>query len=739
MNAADVASLSLLLVNLLSAAPATSPGDSVASLAATVDPLTRYVHITYRMPPDAGDEALVACAWSPAGKNDWRAARVTPLISDTALALLTRDEWQPWIERGEIIERRAAGLERTVVFHPYPDAEIGGRVAVDFRIQIRSRKEEVLAKRQTRVRADNSDVVYVEDWSRVYQKADVLSEPEPKGQKWSWRTGLPTSMPVSMGNGLWGKSEPDVPLPQLSYPLDLRGWYAIFVATTPGEGGQLRLSGDERGDVLVSPHAREEIFWRWAKMDRQNLVFRQMHYYTGWSDAHIDYVKLVPLSKELLDRLEARYGGEPDKFIAGYFEPYSWAFVEKVQETLQHREPLIPFRDCRINLVDIQIGRFCDKVVYESRLTDRLLYETFGDPIGNVAMPRTNNAGRMQQFTNTLDAELRYARELGLKAHANFGAGACYVGTLLQGDISKQHSDWLRDGHHLRYELPQVRAYALSLCREALDIGARGLSVDFCRYPEVIDSVETCNTFLRELRNLADEAGESRRERVTILVRFPGTNVRRWQLFDFTTWARQGWVDYLCPSNLQARHLHIDIAPYLEAVRGTKCMLLPCIDGLSWALEMPGPFLWRVNQLYDAGVPGLYIYQADNRVMSRRPEDRRCMRMLAGSEAVRRWWQEDKTLRPKRSKNIYITPPSELGVYHQWERLRAWFDGIEMGEAEFHLDDQLVNRSAGPPYLLGTEEYASDQVIPPGEHKLKIRAKDGDGWLEKTFTIQGAK
>jgi hypothetical protein len=39
---------------------------------------------------------------------------------------------------------------------------------------------------------------------------------------------------------------------------------------------------------------------------------------------------------------------------------------------------------------------------------------------------------------------------------------------------------------------------------------------------------------------------------------------------------------------------------------------------------------------------------------------------------------------------------------------------------------------------LGTEEYASDTVIPAGEHELKLRAKDGDGWLERTFHIVGA-
>lgn len=62
------------------------------------------------------------------------------------------------------------------------------------------------------------------------------------------------------------------------------------------------------------------------------------------------------------------------------------------------------------------------------------------------------------------------------------------------------------------------------------------------------------------------------------------------------------------------RHMHFDVKPYAEAVRGMRYKLLPVVDGLSWGLEMPGLFLWRVRQLYEASVDGIYIYQADARV-----------------------------------------------------------------------------------------------------------------------------
>jgi hypothetical protein len=358
-------------------------------------------------------------------------------------------------------------------------------------------------------------------------------------------------------------------------------------------------------------------------------------------------------------------------------------------------------------------------------------------------VPQTDNVGRMQQFTNTLDAELRYARELDMIPHANFGATNCYPGTPLQSDFSKEHPDWMRRdptglrGSALRYEMPQVRDYALNLYREALDIGAPGLSIDFCRYPEGIDKAETATLFMRKLRALADRYGRKRGKKVPILVRFPVKGVRLWECFDYSAWAGEGLVDYLCPSNIQGRHLHFDVKPYVAAVKGTDCKLLPCVDGLDWGLEMPGLFLWRVRQLYEAGVAGLYIYQADARILGL-TSDRRTMRLIGSSQAVRKWWDAEEAARPHRSKGIYLQPALEGPGYHPWQRLRVWVEGVPMGKMELLVDGEEVGSLAGPPYLLGTEEYDSDNVLPPGDHTLTIRVQDGKGWLEQTFAVQGA-
>ena len=53
------------------------------------------------------------------------------------------------------------------------------------------------------------------------------------------------------------------------------------------------------------------------------------------------------------------------------------------------------------------------------------------------------------------------------------------------------------------------------------------------------------------------------------------------------------------------------------------------------------------------------------------------------------------------------------------------------------VDGRLSIPYEAPPCIFGSEEYAAESVIPPGEPLLRVRARDGEGWLEQQFTIRG--
>ena len=77
-----------------------------------------------------------------------------------------------------------------------------------------------------------------------------------------------------------------------------------------------------------------------------------------------------------------------------------------------------------------------------------------------------------------------------------------------------------------------------------------------------------------------EEFSKKRGKHIPILVRFPAEKVRKSDLFDYKTWIKEGWIDYLCPSNIQGRHQHFDIAPYVEALKTSEVILLPVVDAL---------------------------------------------------------------------------------------------------------------------------------------------------------------
>jgi len=444
---------------------------------------------------------------------------------------------------------------------------------------------------------ENDDVVVLDDWSGVVQESLVSEDPEPGQAVWWWRREQAGERGPANGCSLEVR-EKHIALSPLTFPLDLRGPHAVFVQLPPKLGlVELRLSGDERAERFGSHRPGEEIFWRWVDMTRQHLVIKQPHCtvdeYEEDFRAHLDRVRLVPLGPETVRALESTWSAEGERRpVIGYNEPYSWAFAEKVESNLQHREPLLAFAEARVDRVDIQIGRGGCSMVHESRVGSQLLADTLGDPVrGEV--PRTSNVGRMQQFTNTLASQLRYARELGLRPVANLGATNCYPGNPLESEFSRQHPEW-RDGSCLRYEVPEVRQYMLALFEEALEIGADHLSIDWCRYPNSVCSADTVTRFFRELRALADRWGERRGSRAEIITRFPARGVTAWEHMDYATWAGEGLVDVLAPSNIQARHLSFDVDEYLEAARGTSTRVYPCVDALHWGLTQPGMWLRRI-------------------------------------------------------------------------------------------------------------------------------------------------
>ena len=203
-----------LILVLLSIVP------PAAGLEYSVDPVTRYVKVIYEVPGGAPELVSVRAQFRMEGATAWSPAAVWPQVSDTAIGLMQPEDWNAGIRQGRITERRAGGLRRTLVWNP---SELGARkLAVDFRIAVYG-ADALLSQQQVRMQLDNSDVVLLNDWSRVVQQGAVSEKPAPGAPVW-WLRRTPHGAALEV-------KQKGVELPPLTYPLDLRGWYAVFVST----------------------------------------------------------------------------------------------------------------------------------------------------------------------------------------------------------------------------------------------------------------------------------------------------------------------------------------------------------------------------------------------------------------------------------------------------------------------------------------------------------------------------
>jgi hypothetical protein len=104
-------------------------------------------------------------------------------------------------------------------------------------------------------------------------------------------------------------------------------------------------------------------------------------------------------------------------------------------------------------------------------------------------------------------------------------------------------------------------------------------------------------------------------------------------------------------------------------------------------------------------------------------------------DALKRWRKTETVQQSRYSKGIYITPPTRDGKYQPWGRLRIWVEGFEPDLVKIWIDGKLVNTYRVPPYVLTSEGRSDDNAIPSGRHLLKVRAEQGEEWLEQVFEV----
>lgn len=205
---------------------------------------------------------------------------------------------------------------------------------------------------------------------------------------------------------------------------------------------------------------------------------------------------------------------------------------------------------------------------------DRWVYENVKGLIDSGAGPLQIAIERAHELGLKLFARLEMQHEYGPADDEN------WLWVALVGQFNKQNPHFRIPGRVLLdFKHPEVRAHKLAVLREAVEMGADGLSLDFVVYPPFFEepNAEIMTGYIREIRAMCEEVGAAQGREVELMVRVPSRGNEGIGL-DPPGWMREGLVDYVVVSHLRPRdYFDIRIEDFVQVGRDTGVPVFGCL------------------------------------------------------------------------------------------------------------------------------------------------------------------
>lgn len=150
----------------------------------------------------------------------------------------------------------------------------------------------------------------------------------------------------------------------------------------------------------------------------------------------------------------------------------------------------------------------------------------------------------------------------------------------LVGDFNKKHPEY-RIGKSvvLDFKYKEVRNFKMAILREAAEIGADGISMDFAVYPPFFEKPDAAimTQFIRDVRKMLDEVGKQQGRTIRIMARVPFEKYMEIGL-DWKTWMNEKLIDIIVPTHLRAGdYFDIPIEEFVELGKKTGTLVYPTI------------------------------------------------------------------------------------------------------------------------------------------------------------------
>jgi hypothetical protein len=280
------------------------------------------------------------------------------------------------------------------------------------------------------------------------------------------------------------------------------------------------------------------------------------------------------------------------------------------------RKAMLAYKDTQIAVMEwcVIAG---SRANYPSKVTE--LYGTGmtefprrGDKLAHETVKRMADAGE-----HTLKIVADACHEAGIACYASLRMNGDYAADMWGGSFPKfangsfwwEHPEFRvldakgKPGSHQSYAFPEVREFKLNILREVVEQDIDGINLDFHRHPTFFgfekpmadafrakygieaDTVsqddprwfplrfEQMNRFVRDVRQLLDEAGKRKGRHLGLSVRIDWQKYPTWGC-DIGTWLKDGLLDYLVVGQYGLGGYDFDIAPFVQMAKGNGCAVL---------------------------------------------------------------------------------------------------------------------------------------------------------------------
>jgi hypothetical protein len=235
-----------------------------------------------------------------------------------------------------------------------------------------------------------------------------------------------------------------------------------------------------------------------------------------------------------------------------------------------------------------------------------------GDKLAHETVKRMADAGE-----NTLGIVTAACHKAGISCYASLRMNGDYPADTWGGGWPKfanstfwwKHPEFLivdakgKPGYHHSYAFPEVREFKLGILREVAEQDIDGINLDFQRHPTFFGfekpmsdafkakygieantvpqddprwfplRFEMMNRFVRDVRQLLDEAGKRKGRHLGLSARIDWQKYPTWGC-DIENWLKEGMLDYLVVGQHGLGGYDFDIAPFVKMAMGSGCAVI---------------------------------------------------------------------------------------------------------------------------------------------------------------------